>query len=629
MYYYFRKNFANSLTLQCSPSSHSNIQTNNSSRPTAPQISSRAAELKAQLLARRAISANPPSNKSAANPGTSVNSNGTRQEKPQQHSSIRQSPHSPPAAEKGKPELNLNDLISQYSESKSTSDKKNDRDACHNKHDGAKTQDPILLQESEEKKSSLLRSTASQKQDAVTKSKVEMASNEKGCVGNADLDEPDMEPSEGEIIEEGKTNKTKDTKKSKETPGAKDFTRGDDKALRKPPFKQVKNMPLSSSPRDASMHHSQAATPQSQTQQNRESRQIEIDLRQEEKNHFVCPKSDYKQSANSEKHNQSRNDSRSEDFHRPEALLPANVGDYSRQRSAPLREREQRSANPPILDDILAYDTDLREWLEITGYHNKPYKDKILARRRAIAALDAQKEKLIAEIEAEERGGIPINKTQSLPLSMLPPPIPSYKSSERLGTVPLAATPSLLSHDRYQISSTSKRSFSQTQDPWIENGPGKMARIDVANYSVLAKDGQSTDGRRPRSSDQDFSNRNFSSRFDDTSRPYNNIRDQNYSPGFSGYEYKSPTRPRGYENDIYDDDEISESGSRSFESRGNNRGRIFESKNRGRGRGRGRGDIRDTRGSPESRNESSSGCKTANGRISKNSRGGSRGSRGN
>jgi len=80
----------------------------------------------------------------------------------------------------------------------------------------------------------------------------------------------------------------------------------------------------------------------------------------------------------------------------------------------------------PTLDQILPHDPDLREWLDITGYHNREYRDKILIRRRKIAALDAQKAQLLLEMEVEERGGLPATAgTSSLTAAMAPPPAPT------------------------------------------------------------------------------------------------------------------------------------------------------------------------------------------------------------
>jgi YTH domain-containing protein 1 len=58
------------------------------------------------------------------------------------------------------------------------------------------------------------------------------------------------------------------------------------------------------------------------------------------------------------------------------------------------------------LAQLLPVDEDLREWLEITGYHNTEYRGRILNRRRAIVAIDAQKAKLLDEMEIDRREGL-------------------------------------------------------------------------------------------------------------------------------------------------------------------------------------------------------------------------------
>jgi len=98
-----------------------------------------------------------------------------------------------------------------------------------------------------------------------------------------------------------------------------------------------------------------------------------------------------------------------------------------------LHESKQQEIRKPVvretkpsLEQVLPHDPDLREWLEITGYHNRDYRDKILIRRRKIAALDAQKAQLLLEMDVEERGGLPaVGGASSLTPAMAPPPAPT------------------------------------------------------------------------------------------------------------------------------------------------------------------------------------------------------------
>jgi hypothetical protein len=110
----------------------------------------------------------------------------------------------------------------------------------------------------------------------------------------------------------------------------------------------------------------------------------------------------------------------------------------------------------------------LREWLEITGYHNGPYRDKILKRRREIAELDAQRSRLVAEIEADERAGIavtagPLN-TSSV---MLAPPLPN-KVAVRAD--PVQKSDAAESEPYRDYVDSIKRSYSDIQDSHDENG---------------------------------------------------------------------------------------------------------------------------------------------------------------
>jgi hypothetical protein len=105
------------------------------------------------------------------------------------------------------------------------------------------------------------------------------------------------------------------------------------------------------------------------------------------------------------------------------------IKDSKRDDSLKIRQEPRKSvvreANPPTLDQVLPHNPDLREWLDITGYHITDYRDKVLSRRRKIAALDAQKAQLLAE-EIGERGGHPgTSGALALPAAMLPPPVPS------------------------------------------------------------------------------------------------------------------------------------------------------------------------------------------------------------
>ncbi|OWP07120.1 hypothetical protein B2J93_6700 [Marssonina coronariae] len=156
---------------------------------------------------------------------------------------------------------------------------------------------------------------------------------------------------------------------------------------------------------------------------------------------------------------------------REERLRRTEPNEQRREDDAVSSPREQK---PPTLIDILPLDQDLREWLEITGYHNVPYRSKILNRRRAIAALDAKRDQLLAEMQAEERGGVPPGFGSQVPASpMLPPPIPLNRAGVRDGPASAAAG---CAPERDRVVSN-KRPYSDFQETRDEkkSGPGPVA----------------------------------------------------------------------------------------------------------------------------------------------------------
>ena len=60
----------------------------------------------------------------------------------------------------------------------------------------------------------------------------------------------------------------------------------------------------------------------------------------------------------------------------------------------------------PTLAELLILDRDLNDWLQITNYFSLAHRGTVLNRRRAILELDEQRRKLLAEIEADEQGPI-------------------------------------------------------------------------------------------------------------------------------------------------------------------------------------------------------------------------------
>lgn len=278
--------------------------------------------------------------------------------------------------------------------------------------------------------------------------------------------------------------------------------------------------------------------------------------------------------------------------------------------------RPAREERPPTLAQLLAHDRDLREWLEVTDYFNIPNREKILNRRRAIADLDEQRRKLVAEIEADER--TPILLAPRLQYSVINPYV---KNEEEAEHVPKAkpAEPKPQLHDRVV---SNKRSYSSAHDQHDAGGPVKLQRIDG----------------RPTTSGRDSTRRESTSyraepraerpRFDDArgrGRSPSPVRGRSPYWRPEGSRSPSPRRMRSY-------DRLNESGyrlgkdKRPYEIHGGYRGRAFDPNyRRGRGSARGRGDFQ---GHFDTRTDSAYGPRVVNGRPFKDPRGFERGNKG-
>lgn len=586
-------------------------------------------------MARRANPLNSPGSNPITKSDVNDSVNGARQDKSQAPNPINQPSSTSSISENQDKPLNLSDLILQYSDSKSRAEAKKNLEVQKSLENtqtiAAKPNTPGSVAPRENQSSTSKNTPLAKKNGTISKKKSNNKLNNKEYGPNVDTKVSDPETSEGEIVENVDMTENISSGKLNEIPSTKNVSRNEERPVRTSFMDLTTNTHENSGPGEGSiLHCSESPTSPNQTHPNVVCKPANTNQRSDDKNYPVGPKTEQKTKPIPERPNQSRHDTRIEDIQKSEVCVQSGRAEHGRQKQLPVREREMdresRIATYPALQDVLLHDIDLKEWLEITGFNNRPYRDKILGRRRAIAALDAQREKLIAEIEAEERGGIPI-QSQPFSSSMLPPPIPISKPGERFGTTPTASTISTLPYERHNLA-PNKRSFSQSQDYWMENGPGKIARTDNISYSHWTKDELSSDSRRPRSSGHDAVSRQVLDHYDDISRA--NANSSRESPNFVANERISPSRVSGFENDPYDEDEISETGTRSFEGRRNHRGRAFDSKHRGRGRARGRGEIRDSRDSPEPRSEvSSSSLKTANSRPNKASRAASRGSRGN
>jgi len=294
--------------------------------------------------------------------------------------------------------------------------------------------------------------------------------------------------------------------------------------------------------------------------------------------------------------------------------------------------RMGRPTKPPTLAEILAHDENLREWLEITGYHNEPYRDKILNRRRAIAALDAQRNKLLKEMEAEERGGL--QSADGSTVVMPPPPIPT-KVVARADTKSNSET-AVPDSQRDRVISN-KRPYSDIHDDRDEEGFSKSKR--TADRGQRIKEEEEDDTRHHRLSGYESSRHASGDRREERERFYHDEdrgrgrgigRERDVSPGVRAYDSRPPARSRGYDSgEDLSDDWQDRREPRPFEIRGGYRGRAYDPNYRGRGRGgRGRGDYQ---GHQEPRAEPGSGLfgsRIANGKPYKDPKGFDKGGKG-
>lgn len=254
-----------------------------------------------------------------------------------------------------------------------------------------------------------------------------------------------------------------------------------------------------------------------------------------------------------------------------------------------IEEPSRRKSETPTLAQLLLVDEDLKEWLDVTGYHNIEYRSKILNRRRAIAALDAQKAKLLEEMEIDERGGLLTAANATTTAGMLPPPIPSKMGVIASTVKPAASLPSCM-HVRQPPAPLSqdaatKRTYNDYREPGDDEVTENMEHDDEQGRGVRTKNetrmddprrrSTSADGKRFRYEDRDnFSDRRGRGR----GRSFSNQRD--LSPGSRAYESRHPARSRNY------DFPMAEESLERNTWRGNYRGRAYDPNYRGRGRGR-------------------------------------------
>jgi YTH domain-containing protein 1 len=596
------------------------LQQNNPipTRPPGTQLKARAAELKAQLLKgkeARAGSATPP-----------VPTSGVvaRQNVPvDASSSLHGSPQTPIAATENH-EQELSDLISQYSDSKPTAnastkqkDQKSEttanlQQASTIPSPSAKSQEPSLESPTKVPKPS---------PNAISAVHSMVKANQSRHPSNGSI-------SEGEILEDTPKMPTPPTEPKQRQSTSKPVTT-DDELTRTLGYRPTKTS-YGRGPRDESPpRRPPPSNPRGHSQRSYDDRRDEPQPLPERRGLYQPDhKPERKPTSEFEKEPYQRRSSRDESHHRTDS------------NSVQKREGTNKAAEIPdsfTLADLLARDEDLREWLDITGYHNAPYRDKILSRRRALAKLDAERKRLLADIEADERSGLPPTSGPQTPASsMLPPPIPNKVGPKTESTLSPMETTDNSKRDRVV---SNKRAHSDVDDGRDRSPSGKTARTDDRGPRI--KEEEDYDHRRPRSSGFGAHRWSSTDHRDERGSPRHRYdedrnlrgdrghsRDRDISPGRRAYESRPPPRSGNFgADDTHYRDEYQDRDRRPFVSVGGYRGKAYDPNYRGRGRGRGRGDFQSHQ-QHEAKNELAFGSRIANGRPYRDPRGFDRGGKG-
>jgi hypothetical protein len=248
-----------------------------------------------------------------------------------------------------------------------------------------------------------------------------------------------------------------------------------------------------------------------------------------------------------------------------------------------VNENPPTAVKVPTLDDLIAVDEDLREWLIITRWHEIEYRSGVLRRRRALAALEEQRQKLLEEELAE--GGIIRALTDTpmaslAPTAMAPPPGPTKTLDQDA--------------DIKSDHNTLKRRYSDANGSPADRTK-EQSHPDSQDRKV-----------RPKREDDERGRSNSDSRYDrhDNRSPYRNRssgrdygygRERSKSPGRRTYENRPPARievedfPPIDQRDDPDDWKARRLKNDPPFYKGNHQSHSFEPHHNERGRGRGRG----------------------------------------
>ncbi|KAF2104349.1 hypothetical protein NA57DRAFT_70559 [Rhizodiscina lignyota] len=124
---------------------------------------------------------------------------------------------------------------------------------------------------------------------------------------------------------------------------------------------------------------------------------------------------------------------------------------------------------------------DLDEWLEITGYHDRQYRERYIRRHRALAELEARRAEIEAEFDAE---GGPHATVHTLPATISMPPPPRPVSVSRTTLLPSPISLSHSNSNAQDASNGNKRYLSQDDLSSHFEPPDKIQRIDTSKSTA-------------------------------------------------------------------------------------------------------------------------------------------------
>ncbi|ESZ99365.1 hypothetical protein SBOR_0235 [Sclerotinia borealis F-4128] len=554
--------------------------TNNSVAPPTPtptkeQLAAKTAELRARLMKGkegRAISATPPAG-AAAKQITAI----------EPSSSLQQSPKSPITGtnidEHLRREKEINDLISDYSETKPITKSKMNQEAGNGTaKKPVHVNTSILSAKSQDLFSGSPTRITKSHANSDRASNGTPAERETRNIRNGSM-------SEGEILDEPTPKKLPPTEPKANQVNKKSANvnekslKPEDGRTARPPHMRVKlEEPGPLVRRPAPAQPSKPDPPRY-----REERREENDFRPERKSNV------------DHRHEKKSQHQDADKKHHPRRFSREENDDYRRPEVAKEDGKSVRESKPPTLAQILPHDADLREWLEMSQYHDLTHRNKVLKTARALKELESQKAKLLAGIQ--DNHSLVKYNMGSLTTGLIMPPQNASATTE----------PTDL-RDRV---TSNKRSYSEVQDSQEEVNYGKSARLEDREHEHR---------RRQSSADYDSSRRangDRGGRFEESRiRGRSHSNDREVSPGLRAYESRPPARDRSYD--------TGSGGRRTFEVHGSYRGKAFDPNYRGRGRGRGRGDW----GSHESRSEAGFGSRNALSKPYKDPKGFDRGGKG-